>query len=327
MKRADPQRLEEFFKALSAIFGDKPRLNEPLSNHTTSRLGGPADIWLPVGHLAELVKAVNLARQYRLPTFLLGSGANLLIRDTGIRGLVIGNKTRQVRFNAGANGGDSKNLGVESGVILPSLARRCAGWGLSGFEWAVGVPGTIGGAVANNAGAYGSDMASTLVRAELLSPAGERVWQEVNWFEYGYRSSRLKRQQPTQVEVGTEWVVLQAELQLVPAAADEIWARMNSFNERRKNSQPPGATIGSMFKNPAGDYAGRLIEVAGLKGYRIGQAEISAVHANFFQNLGGATAAEMLALIETVQEAVETKFGIKLELEIEIIGEFSEEVE
>jgi UDP-N-acetylmuramate dehydrogenase len=156
-----------------------------------------------------------------------------------------------------------------------------------------------------------------------LAPTGERVWQPINWFTYGYRSSRLKRaHQPGEaVEPAANWIVLQAEIAMTLAPAADVQARLAGFNERRKTSQPPGASMGSMFKNPPGDYAGRLIEAAGLKGYRLGQAQISPVHANFFQNLGGATAAEMLALIETVQDTVSQKFEIELELEIEIVGD------
>ena len=305
---------ESFLAALSATFGDTPRYNEPLSGHTTSRLGGPADVWLPVGSVSQLIEAVTLARQHHIPVFMMGSGANLLISNAGIRGLVIENRAGNVSFPAAGSG--STSLIAESGANLPSLARRCARQGLSGLEWAVGVPGTIGGAVTNNAGAYGSDIAANLVQAELLSPEGERVWQPVEWFEYSYRTSRVKRQS------AFKWVVLQAELQMTLAPAEEVEARMNAFNERRKSSQPPGATMGSMFKNPPGDYAGRLIEAAGLKGYQVGQAQISPIHANFFQNLGGATATEMIELIKTAQTVVKQKFDIQLELEIEVIGEF-----
>lgn len=309
----EPKALAGFWADLAEAFGDRACQNEPLANHTTSRLGGPADIWLPVNTLPELIRAVTLARQHRIPIFMLGAGANLLISDAGIRGLVIENRTRQVELLPPS--GQFRNLIADSGVILPSLARRCTREGLSGFEWAVGVPGTIGGAVTNNAGAYGSDMAAALVRAELLSPAGERVWQPVAWFEYAYRASKLKRLP------GSGWIVLRAELRFQVAPPGEIRARMETFNERRKRTQPPGATMGSMFKNPPDDYAGRLIEAAGLKGYRVGQAQISTVHANFFQNLGGATATDMIKLIEVAQTAVEAKFKVKLELEIEIVGE------
>lgn len=324
----DSFALDSVLTALSAAFGQRPRLAEPLSRHTTLRLGGPADIWLAVQSAAELIEAVTLARQHQVPVFILGGGANLLIGDAGIRGLVIENRANQVVFPSptGENG-EKVNLTTESGVALPSLARRCAKRGLSGLEWAVGVPGTTGGAVVNNAGAYGSDMAHHLIRAELLSPDGERVWQPVEWFEYGYRRSRLKKSPPAAGQLPgaatrqqTGWVVLQTELHLVRAPVAEVEARLAGHNEQRKASQPPGATIGSMFKNPPGDYAGRLIEAAGLKGYQIGQARISPVHANFFQNLGGATATEVIELIKTAQAVVKKKFGLELELEIELVG-------
>lgn len=307
-----------FFKALAEVFGDRVRLNEPLAGHTTLRLGGPAEIWLAVEKVTELVAAVKLARQYEVPVFILGGGANLLIGDAGIRGLVVENRANRVDFSPPPSTGREQAGMViaDSGTVLPSLARRCAKRGLSGLEWAVGVPGTVGGAVVNNAGAYGSDMAHSLVRVELLSPADERVWQPGEWFEYKYRTSKLKTFN------GPGWIVLRAELQLTPAPVAEIEARMTEFNNRRKRSQPPGATIGSMFKNPPGDYAGRLIEAAGLKGYRVGQAQISTIHANFFQNLGGAAAADVLELIKIAQEAVATKFGVRLELEIEVVGEW-----
>lgn len=304
---------ESFLTELNAAFGERVSVNEPLAGHTTARLGGPAEVWLPVYTVVELVRAVSLARQFEQPVFILGGGANLLVGDGGLRGLVIANRAGHVTFPADET--EPAVVVVDSGAIVPNLARRCAQRGLSGLEWAVGVPGTIGGAIANNAGAYGSDLAANLVRAELLSPGGERVWQPVGWFEYGYRTSRLKRE-------SRRWVVLQAELQLNRGAVPLITAQLNAFNERRKNSQPPGATMGSMFKNPPGDYAGRLIDAAGLKGTRVGQAQISPVHANFFQNLGGATAADMLQLIRLAQAAVQEKFGITLELEIEVVGEF-----
>lgn len=270
--------------------------------------------------MAELVQAVNLARQYNRPVLILGGGANLLIGDAGIQGLVLQNRANRVKF--GQDSGPTATLTVDSGVVLPNLARRCAGRGLSGLEWAVGVPGTVGGAIVNNAGAYGQDMARSLIRAELLSPTNERVWRPVEWFEYSYRTSRLKGAQRDRLTGSRDWIVLQAELRLSPAPVAEITATLNQFNERRKASQPPGATIGSMFKNPPGDYAGRLIEAAGLKGYCVGQAQISPVHANFFQNLGGATAKEVLELIETARTAVQDKFGVVLELEVEVVGEF-----
>lgn len=314
----------EAFDALGAVlartFEGRVRRQEPLANHTTLRLGGPAEIWLVVKTVEELIQAIKLARQAEVPVFMLGSGANLLIGDAGLQALVIQNRADRVRFPAQHRiaAGQPVRLTAESGAALPRLARRSARRGLSGLEWAVGVPGTIGGAVVNNAGAYGSDMASGLVRAELLSPAGKRVWQPVDWFQYRYRTSRLKKQRLPEAN----WIVLQAELEMRRVPVAEVEATMTRFNERRKASQPPGATIGSMFKNPPGDYAGRLIEAAGLKGYRQGQAQISTIHANFFQNLGGASTGDVIGLIRIAQEAVARKFGITLELEIEIVGNY-----
>jgi UDP-N-acetylmuramate dehydrogenase len=314
--------LQSFLAALAVKFGDKPRQNEPLAGHTTLRLGGPAEVWLSVESVTEFIQAVNLAQQYEIPIFILGGGANLLVSDAGIRGLVIQNRSSYVDFGEVASG--AAKLIADSGVILPNLARRCARRGLSGLEWTIGVPGTVGGAVVNNAGAYGSDMARSLIRAELISPTGERVWQPVEWFEYDYRTSKLKqssRQRGEEPERETAWIVLRAELQTTSAPVAEVKTRVDMFNMQRKTSQPPGATSGSMFKNPPGDYAGRLIDAAELKGHRVGQAQISPVHANFFQNLGGATASDMLKLIEIARETVKDRFGIELELEIEVIGE------
>ncbi len=309
--------IDTLFEELTQHFGENVRQNEPLAQHTTMRLGGPADLWVAVTSADELAYAVRTIRPYNIPIFMMGGGANLLIQDGGIRGVGIVNRARAINFPKVQNVlGDTVSLVVESGVILPNFARRCAKQGLAGFEWAVGVPGTIGGAVVNNAGAYDSDMARSVVQVELLSPRGERVWKPVDWFDYSYRSSRLKRQNRNE-----GWIVLQVELALTAGVVEEIEAKLQQFNARRKASQPPGATIGSMFKNPPGDYAGRLIEAVGLKGYQYGQAQISTVHANFFQNLGGATAAEVMHLIKTAQQAVAQKFGITLELEIEVIGE------
>jgi len=311
-----------FLSELGEFFEGRFQLEEPLCNHTTFRMGGPAEVWLPVENVAELVKAISLARQYDIPVFILGSGANLLIGTSGIEGLVIQNRADEVNFPPGlVREGESVCMTVGSGLTLVSLVRRCAQRGLSGLEWAVGIPGTVGGAVVNNAGAYGGEIAHNLARAELLSPNGERIWQPVAWFDYSYRSSRLKKQSEKKSggQSYKNWVVLQAEMRLKPAPVESIEARMLDFNERRKARQPGGATVGSMFKNPPGDYAGRLIEAAGLKGYRLGQAQISSIHANFFQNLGGATPAEMMTLIKMAQDAVKNKFGVELELEIELV--------
>ncbi len=307
--------LDALWRALQAQFGEQGRRNEPLSAHTTLRLGGPADIWFPARSIEQLVQASTLAWHDQVPLFILGGGANLLIRDEGIRGLVIENRTNTVQFK-------ESRVWADSGIVISRLAKQCAQHGLSGFEWAAGIPGTLGGAIVNNAGAYGKCIAGHLVQAELFyrsdpsnpdSPDGRRVWQPVNWFEYTYRTSKLKQLK------GEKPIVLQAELALTAASMAEIETTMQGYTMRRKATQPPGATIGSMFKNPPGDYAGRLIEAAGLKGYRINQTQISPIHANFFVNLGGARADDVVKLIKTAQKQVYDKFRVALALEIEII--------
>ena len=302
-------------EALSGHFGQRLRRDEPLAPHTTLRVGGPADLWLAPTTLDELIEAVTAAWQHQVPVFLLGGGANLLVSDRGVRGLVLQNRCQRIVLN----GEDPPHVVVESGVILPSLAHRLARRGLSGLEWAVGVPGTVGGAVVNNAGAYGASMSDTLVRAELLMPSGQREWQPAGWFAYEYRSSRLKH---LAGEDRGRFVVLQAELALSNKAPAEIENQMAVYAELRKASQPPGASVGSMFKNPPDDHAGRLIEAAGLKRAQIGAAHISPVHANFFVNLGGAQAADFAALLDLARRTVKDKFGVELEFEVEKVGEW-----
>ena len=300
---------------LGAIMGDRVRRHEPMAQHTPLRVGGPADLWVTVVTLDELITAVQLARRHRCPVLLIGSGANLLVSDKGVRGLVIQNRCEGTTFILH----DRPRALVLSGTHLAPLARMAMRHGLSGLEWAIGVPGTLGGALVNNAGAFGGCIADRLVRAELLTPSGERVWQPTEWFEYGYRSSRLKG-----ATAGSEgaYIVLQAELCFDRASPLEIEDRMNHFNAQRKRTQPSGASLGSVFKNPPGDYAGRLIEAAGLKGRQIGGARISEHHANFFLNIGQACAGDFVALIELARETVRARFGVEMELEIQQAGEW-----
>jgi UDP-N-acetylmuramate dehydrogenase len=201
--------------------------------------------------------------------------------------------------------------------VFTNVANRCAAKGYAGLEWAATVPGTIGGAVYGNAGAFGGDMAHSLLRAEVVTHQGRELWT-VEQFAYGYRTSILKRGE-------VRAVVLAAEIALQTATKEAVAVKIGEFSERRKTTQPPGASMGSMFKNPPGDAAGRLIEAAGLKGTRIGTAEISTIHANFFVNHGKCQAKDVRALIALVQETVQEKFGVELELEIEMIGEWKVE--
>ena len=182
------------------------------------------------------------------------------------------------------------------------------------MTWAVGLPGTIGGAVVNNAGAFGSEISRVLVMADVLTPDGEVAQVPVDWFGFRYRCSKLKG-------AGEQWLVLGAEFQLRPADPGDLRAKADVYSQRRQQTQPQGRTLGSTFRNPPGDYAGRLIEAAGLKGTRCGGIVVSEQHANFFMNVGGATAADFRMLVERVQTAVHEQFGVLLELEIEMLPE------
>ena len=295
---------------LTAKFGDKVKKNVSLAPYTAARVGGPADLFITANSADELAAIISLLREAGTDYFILGGGSNVLISDKGVRGITVLNRAKAVRFE----NDDPPKVWAESGVVFSNLANRCAPKGLSGLEWAATVPGTIGGAIYGNAGAFGGDTAGNLICAELLTDAGRQKWPVEN-MAYGYRTSILKRSDI----IAT---VLSAELTLKYATKEEVSVKISEFSERRKISQPPGASLGSMFKNPAGDYAGRLIEAAGLKGTRIGNAEVSPIHGNFFINHGKTDANDIRALVELVRKTVKDKFGIELDLEIELIGEW-----
>jgi UDP-N-acetylmuramate dehydrogenase len=305
----------------SAIRNPQSAINVPLSRYTTSRIGGPADVLVEANSAEALKQVVIAARKAALPIFILGGGANVLVSDKGVRGLTIVNKTKRIEFQAG------NRVWCESGTILPTLARDCGARGLGGLEWALGVPGTIGGAVVGNAGAHGSDIAASLVSATILNECDEVTEWSKDDFKYEYRSSRIKRNQKSEARSQnasrtTQYVVLAATFQLTPADRSELEQHATEFTEYRRRTQPTGASIGSMFKNPTGMAAGRLIERAGLKGTTIGGAEISNIHANFFVNRGNAKALDVKALIDLARRQVKEKFGVELELEIELVGEW-----
>jgi len=295
---------------LYAKLGDKVKENVSLSPYTSARIGGPADVLLVADTAAELARILKLLWKLELPFTLLGGGSNVLVSDKGIRGVVVLNRAKGVKFNTG----DQPSVTAESGVVFSNLANRCAAKGLAGLEWAATVPGTVGGAVYGNAGAFGGDMAGNLISAELLTVNGKETLT-VEQFGYGYRTSVLKRCE-------LKAIVLSAELALKNSTKEDVTVKIQQFSAHRKATQPPGASMGSMFKNPPGDYAGRLIESAGLKGARIGNAEISPLHGNFFINHENTKAEDIRALIELVQQTVKDKEGIELELEVELIGEW-----
>ena len=294
-------------------YGERVKLNEPLARYTVARLGGPADALITVDSQTMLNEVAQLAWEYAWPTRIIGGGANVLFSDLGFRGLIVVNHAKQINVDAGGS------VTAESGAVLTHIARQTIEKGLSGFEWAVSVPGTLGGAIVNNAGAHGGDIANCLVSAEIAFPQHAETWPLVN-FDYHYRESALKRR-------ADSFVVLSGRLQLAPGHDPAILqAQADEWSAHRKRTQPPGASLGSMFKNPPGDYAGRLMEAAGLKGTQVGGVMISPVHANFFVNTGSGTASDYLGLIRRARDAVQTAFGIDLDLEIELIGEGIENI-
>ncbi len=299
---------------LRDVFGERFQRDVELSRYTSARIGGPAEMFVTVTTTQELVHAAELAYNLGLPYFLLGGGSNILVADGGVPGLVIFNRARDIRFR---HTGASVICTVESGVNLSSLTRQCIAKGLGGLEWAVNVPGTVGGAVVGNAGAHGGSMADSVRTVTVWKPGvGIRTYEAAQ-LEYGYRDSVLKREQGTD---RPRRVVLSAELELTPETATVLQARADGFVAQRKQTQPTGASCGSMFKNPEHFYAGYLIEAAGLKGYRHGNAVISEKHANFFINDGGATAEEVRALIAEAWNSVREQFNVEMELEVELIG-------
>jgi UDP-N-acetylmuramate dehydrogenase len=296
---------------LYAKLGDKVKENVLLAPYTSARIGGPADIFITADTAAELGRIVKLLWKQEMPFTLLGGGSNVLVSDKGFRGVVVLNRAKAVKFHSG----DQPTVTVESGVVFSNLANRCASKGFAGLEWAATVPGTIGGAVYGNAGAFGGDMTQNLISADLLTPNGRETFT-VEQMGYGYRTSILKRGE-------LKAMVLSAELALKNSTKEEVTVKIQQFSAHRKVTQPSGASMGSMFKNPNGDYAGKLIETAGLKGTRIGNAEISPLHGNFFINHANTKAEDIRALIQLVQKTVKEKQGVELELEIELIGEWN----
>ena len=301
-------------KDLIERFGSKLHENVAMANFTTAQVGGPVPALISIQSLEELTEASNYLWERSIPFIILGSGSNILVSDKGLNCIVLHNRAHNIKINTKS---DSPSIEAESGAILGTVARQSALRGLSGMEWAAPVPGTVGGAVYGNAGAHGSDMAESLRMAKILhQQRGIEDWP-VEKLDYQYRSSILKRER-------MPVVVLSAVLNVIQTSREEAWERIKSYQAHRKETQPPGASMGSIFKNPPDDYAGRLIEAAGLKGRRIGRSMISPVHANFIINLGGANATDIWRLITLTQEIVKEKFGVSLESEIELIGEFKE---
>lgn len=296
------------------------RRGESLAPHTTFRIGGPAAAYVRAGDCETLRKVAALASEWEAPLFVMGGGSNLLVSDKGIPGVVVETWTNKVSLQAqmpSQHSEEALHTWVYCGAPLPRLATNAARAGLAGLEWAVGIPGTVGGAVVNNAGAHGGAISDLLCSVLVWEPQGERTFsgQELG---LSYRSSNFRR---AWANCRPSPVILAAELALRPEEPQHIQARMAEHGAYRRSTQPSQRSIGSIFKNTPEHPAGWLLEQAGLKGYRIGDAQVSTKHANFIVNRGGATAAAVNELICYAQDKVRVAFGIELEPEIQRVGE------
>ncbi len=305
-------RMSDALNDLRVALGEHARANESLAAHTTFRVGGPADLLAQAKRLDDWIAWVRLARAQHVPLFILGNGSNVLVGDRGIRGLVIANHC--VDFYLEIDAADRGKLIVESGAPLPGIANRLARHGWAGLEWAIGVPGTVGGAIVGNAGAHGGSIADQVSAVTILDADGEVRELPKTELGFAYRTSRFK-QAPGEM-------VLSAIFELRRDDPTVCIARMNQYTESRRRTQPTEPSVGSMFKNPPGRFAGQLIEQAGLKGARVGGVQVSQVHANFFVNRGGAMASDVIQLVEHVRARVQAKFSVALELEIQLVGDF-----
>ena len=280
------------------------RPHEPLAPYTTWQIGGPAELLAVPAGVDDLVTALAWATSHGIPWRLLGNGSNLLIHDRGVRGLVL--RVRKVLDEIRVDG---QRLTAGAGASFPAVARTAAARGLAGLQFAAGIPGTVGGAVVMNAGWHQFETGNVIVDVDFLHPDGQRTTMSQEQCEFSYRGSRFQR---------TPGVVLGATFHLEPGDPAFIQAEVEQYTTARKLNQPVDRpSCGSVYLQPAGDFAGRLIDAAGLKGRRVGAMEVSRLHANFFINTGHATCADALALMEQVEEEVARQFGVQLVREVE----------
>lgn len=312
---ADLASLAALASRFAAETGLRVRPGEPLAPHTTMRVGGPADLFVEARSVEALVAAALFARAHEIALTVLGRGSNLIVSDRGIRGLVVLNRSADLHVDA-----ESARLTAASGVPLARAATTAQQAGLSGLEFGLAIPGSVGGAVWANAGAHGSDVASVLESAELLRPDGTRAHVAAQALALAYRDSSLKHE-PRDASS----LVLAATFGLRPAAQSDIDARAAEIKQWRREHQPlTQPSAGSIFRNPAGDSAGRLIDQAGLKGVTVGGAAISTRHANFIVNSGRGSAADVRRLAERARAEVRARFGVDLVFEVEFAGDWSD---
>lgn len=323
-------------------FGKLGRADEPLARHGTFGVGGPADAWVSIVEEDALERLATLAAVHDWPLMLVGNGTNVLYADAGARGIVARMQLAQWSLEP-LEDAERVRLRAGAGVSLPKLVNELAAQGWAGLEWGAGVPGTIGGAVVSNAGAHGACVADTLESARILfapgaaeGEPGRAVIRELAAHDLGltYRHSRFRAdrrvtfddeghpQAAPRALIEPPEMITGATFILRCDQPEAVLERVARYKQHRKDTQPPQPSAGSVFKNPAGDHAGRLIESVGLKGTRIGRAEISSKHANFIVNTGGASAADVVALIALARRTVRKRCGVELELEVELRGDW-----
>lgn len=300
--------MEEFISELKNISQGKIKINEPLANHTTIKIGGPADVFIEPKSIEDIKNIMAVIRKHGVNWQAIGRGSNLLVSDKGIEGVVIklGSGIDHIHI-------DGVEVTVGAGFSLVSLATMLSRKGLTGLEFAAGIPGSIGGAVYMNAGAHGSDMSKIVKKAHVLFLDGTMEWLSNDDMAFSYRTSVLQNKRPG--------IVVEAVLQLAEGEKDQIITEIQKNKDYRKDTQPWNhPCAGSIFRNPLPNYAGKLVEVAGLKGFSIGGAKISEMHGNFIVNTGTAKAEDVLNLIQHVKKTIYDLYEIKMETEVEIIG-------
>lgn len=289
--------------------GENVRRQEPMSLHTTFRIGGPADLFVTPGSIQAVADSIRICKETQIPYAVIGNGSNLLVSDTGYRGVIIqiGRNLNQVSVNG-------EEIRAQAGAMLSVIAKTALSESLTGFEFASGIPGTLGGAAVMNAGAYGGEMKDVLTEVTVLTREGEIRTVPAEKLEMGYRTSLAAK---------NGWIILEAVLKFQKGDAEAIRGRMEELKMQRVTKQPldlPSA--GSTFKRPEGYFAGKLIMDAGLRGFTVGGAQISEKHCGFVVNKGGATAEDVRNLICAVQKKVQEDAGVKLEPEVKFLGEF-----
>lgn len=302
----DKELIYKLFK--DNIKEGKVLIDEPMKKHTSFKIGGPVDVLVIPGNLEEIIDSVRLCKDKCLEFKILGNGSNLLVRDKGIRGVII-----KIADNFNNIKVEREKLIVQSGALLSTTSKFALKNSLAGFEFAGGIPGTIGGAVTMNAGAYGGEMKNVVEKVKCIDKEGNIVSFTNREMDFGYRQSRVEQE---------DLIVLEVELSLEKTDYDDIKLLMDDLNKKRTTKQPLNLPSGgSTFKRPEGYYAAKLIEDSGLKGRKCGDAQVSEKHAGFVVNIGKATCEDVLGLVDIVKETVKDKFNVELEMEVKIIGE------